>query len=86
MEIKFTAEAWNEYLNWQSNKRILKKINDLLHNISRDSFSGIGKPEHLKGYLSTYCSRPIDNKNRIVYQVENDIIKVFQCGSHYQDK
>ena len=49
-------------------------------------YEGIGKPERLSGDLSAYWSRRIDEANRIVYRIENDVIKIVQCGSHYRDK
>lgn len=49
-------------------------------------WQGIGKPEPLKGDLSKYWSRRIDDCNRIVYCIENDTIKIVQCGSHYRDR
>lgn len=76
-----------DYLYWQmQDKKILKKINQLLKDIDREAYSGIGKPEALKGNLSGYWSRRIDDKNRIVYKIENKQIIIIQCGSHYRDK
>lgn len=49
-------------------------------------YEGIGNPERLSGDLSAYWSRRIDEENRIVYRIENDVIKIVQCGSHYRDK
>ncbi len=87
MEISFAADAWDEYLHWQNtDKRTLKKIHALLKDIVRNPYDGIGKPEPLKGEFSGYYSRRIDDKNRIVYTVEDDRIRIFQCGSHYRDK
>ena len=80
-------EAWEDYLYWQTqDKKILKKINQLLKDIDRNAYSGIGKPEALSGNLSGYWSRRIDDKNRIVYKVQNNQIIIIQCGSHYRDK
>lgn len=58
----------------------------LLRDIDRNGYEGIGKPERLSGDLSAYWSRRIDEANRIVYRIENDVIKIVQCGSHYRDK
>lgn len=80
-------EAWEDYLYWQTqDRKTLKKINQLLKDIDRNSYEGIGKPEALVGDLSGYWSRRIDDKNRIVYKVENNQIIIVQCGSHYRDK
>ena len=57
----------------------------LLQDIDRNGYAGIGKPERLSGDLSSYWSRRIDDANRIVYRIENDVIQIVQCGSHYRD-
>lgn len=58
----------------------------LLKDIERNGYSGIGKPEALKGDLSGYWSRRIDECNRIVYRIKDEMIQIVQCGSHYRDK
>ncbi len=79
-------DAWEDYLYWQKqDKKTLKRINDLLKDIDRNGYSGIGKPEPLKDNLSGWWSRRIDNKNRIVYRIKNNKIEIAQCGSHYRD-
>ena len=85
--ISFSAEAWSDYLYWQTqDKRTLKRINQLLQDILRNGYDGIGKPEPLKGDLSGLWSRRIDEANRIVYRMREDVIEIVQCGSHYRDK
>jgi len=80
-------DAWEQYLYWQTqDKKTLKKINELLKDIDRNGYTGIGKPEPLKGDLAGRWSRKIDDKNRIVYRIENGIVRIYQCGSHYGDK
>lgn len=80
-------DAWEEYLYWQSqDKRTLKRINQILKDIERNSYEGIGKPELLSGNLSGFWSRRIDSKNRIVYRIKDNKIEIAQCGSHYKDK
>ncbi len=66
--------------------KTLKKINKLIKEIERTPFSGIGKPEPLKGELSGLWSRHIDEKNRIIYRVENDVLEISSCRGHYDDK
>lgn len=79
--------AWEDYLYWQTqDKKTLKRINLLLKDIDRNINSGLGKPEALSGNLTGYWSRRIDDKNRIVYKIENDSVIIIQCGSHYRDK
>ncbi|MEL7624716.1 MAG: Txe/YoeB family addiction module toxin [Clostridiales bacterium] len=77
-------KAWEEYQSWQTeDRKTLKRINTLLKDIDRNPFEGIGKPEPLKGNLSGWWSRRIDEANRIVYKVENEQLVILQCGSHY---
>ena len=61
-------------------------ILQLLKGIDRNGYEGIGKPERLSGDLASYWSRRIDDANRIVYRIEDNMIKIVQCGSHYRDK
>ncbi len=83
----WTDEAWEDFVYWtNNNKKILKRILQLLKDIERNGYDGIGKPERLSGELSNYWSRRIDYGNRIVYRIENNVIKIVQCGSHYRDK
>ncbi|MCR5620230.1 MAG: Txe/YoeB family addiction module toxin [Treponema sp.] len=83
MRKNWSEMAWDDYLSLQSDKRLLKKANELLKDIDRNGCSGLGKPEPLKGYLSGYWSRRIDDYNRIVYKIEGDAVYIAQCGSHY---
>jgi len=82
---KLSDEAWEDYTYWQGqDKKTLKKINDLIKSIERDGESeGIGKPEALKGNWSGFYSRHIDEKNRLVYRVIDDVIEVVTCREHY---
>ena len=83
----WTDDAWEDYVYWETqDKKTLKRIHKLLNDIDRNGYEGIGKPEPLPVDLSGYWSRRIDDKNRIVYKIENDMIKIVQCGSHYRDK
>ena len=82
----WTDDAWDEFEYWsQNDKKTLKKILNLLKDIDRNGYTGIGKPESLKGNFSGYWSRRIDDYNRIVYKIENSSVKIVQCGSHYKD-
>lgn len=83
----WSDDAWDEFLYWQQNdKKVLKRILELIKDIDRNGYEGIGKPGRLTGNLSKYHSRRIDGANRIVYKIENGVIKIIQCGSHYRDK
>lgn len=71
---------------WQGqDKKVLKRINQLLQDIERNRYVGIGKPEALKGDLSGFWSRRIDEVNRLVYRVSGEFIEVIQCKGHYDD-
>jgi toxin YoeB len=84
MLITFTKNAWEDYLYWQNtDKKVLKKINELLKNIQRNPSDGIGKPEALKFDLAGYWSRRIDHEHRLVYQVKEQSILVYACRYHY---
>lgn len=83
--LQFTEIAWSDYVYWQSqDKKTLKRINSLLQDIERNGYNGIGKPEPLKGDLSGYWSRRIDDTNRLVYKILGEgIIEIYQCKGHY---
>lgn len=83
----WTDNAWEDFLQIQSDKRLLKRIQALLNDIDRNGYDGIGKPEPLKGEFSGYWSRRIDDFNRIVYRIvktdSKKHIEIIQCGTHY---
>lgn len=86
MPFQFSSQAWEEYLYWQlTDKRITRRINDLLQDIMRGGYEGIGKPEPLKGDFSGYWSRRIDDKNRLVYRLAGDVCIIIQCKGHYNE-
>ena len=83
----FTDAAWEDFEHWlKQDKKTFRRILQLLKDIDRNGYEGLGKPERLSGDLSAYWSRRIDHANRLVYRIENDMIKIVQCGSHYRDK
>jgi toxin YoeB len=84
MKIFFAESAWDDYLYWQARDTSkLAKINELIRDIIRNPFKGIGKPEPLKFSLSGYWSRRIDHENRLVYKIEKDGLYIIQCRLHY---
>ncbi len=86
-KLQFSKEAWEDFSSWLTeDKKTLNRILKLLEDIQRNGYRGIGKPERLSGNLSGYWSRRIDDDNRIVYRIQQDIIEIVQCGSHYHDK
>ena len=84
LHLQWDIDAQEDYLYWQTeDKKTLKRINQLLQDILRHPFEGIGKPEALKGDLSGMWSRRIDEVNRIVYSVQDEIVYVLSCKGHY---
>ena len=84
MKVQFDPDAWADYLFWQkTDKQILKRVNGLIKECQRTPFSGIGKPEPLKGDFSGYWSRRITKEHRLVYGVSKDRIEILQCRYHY---
>jgi toxin YoeB len=84
MNIKFTSHSWQDYTYWQINdKTVVKKINGLIKEISRNPFEGTGKPEPLKYDLSGCWSRRISGEHRLVYQVVKEEIIIISCRYHY---
>ena len=84
MKFVFTELSWEDYLFWQKNdKQKLKRINELLKDISRNPFEGIGKPEPLKFNYAGFLSRRIDEENRLIYRVLDDEIQIAKCRFHY---
>lgn len=85
-KLQWDFDAWNEYLYWQTqDKKILKRINQLLKDIRRNPFEGIGKPEPLRGNLAGFWSRRIDSEHRLVYAVEEEKVLIFSCRGHYDN-
>lgn len=79
-------EAWDDFVYWQSqDKKTLKRILALIKDIERGNFDGIGKPEPLKGELSGFWSRRIDDTNRLVYRISKDMLEILSCRGHYDD-
>ena len=87
MKKMWTDRAWDDYQYWQAHdKQTLRKLNQLIADIERNGYNGIGKPEPLSGDLSGWWSRRIDEKNRIVYRIKDDHVEISQCKGHYDDK
>lgn len=83
--IAFTDKAWEEYCYWQlQDRKTLKRINLLLEDIQRNSFTGLGKPEPLKNSLTGFWSRRIDETNRLVYRIYKEQVEIIQCKGHYK--
>jgi toxin YoeB len=88
MKTAWTEDAWQEYLQWQQDdQKILTAINDLIRDIKRDPFKGLGKPEPLKHALQGWLSRRITGEHRLAYRVsgkdEHQPLDIVQCRYHY---
>ena len=84
MKITFSKNAWEDYLSWQKeDKKILQKINELIKDIQRTPYEGIGKPEPLKYDLAGFWSRRIGLEHRLVYQYRESEILIYSCRFHY---
>ncbi|MEQ8336211.1 MAG: Txe/YoeB family addiction module toxin [Cyclobacteriaceae bacterium] len=86
MVIVFTENAWEDYLYWQKvDRKITKRINELIKSIQRTPFEGIGKPEPLKYDLAGFWSRRIDLEHRLVYQINGNELLIYACRYHYDN-
>ena len=84
MRYVFTQEAWDDYQQWvKSDKRVLRRLNELIKAAARDPFEGIGKPEPLRHQLQGYWSRRISDEHRLVYTVSEDDLIIIVCRFHY---
>ena len=84
MRITFSSHAWEDYTTWlKEDRKMLVKINQLIKDIQRTPFEGIGKPEALKYDLGGYWSRRIDREHRLVYKIDHDTIIIISCRYHY---
>lgn len=82
----WSDEAWDDYLYWQTqDKKLLRRINDLIKDAEREPFCGIGKPEPLRGELAGFWSRRIDERNRLVYRIKDGVLEILSCRGHYED-
>lgn len=85
MQILWDEKAWEDYVYWEfQDKKTLKRINELIQDIKRSSYEGIGKPEQLREDFEGFWSRRIDERNCLVYQMdENGILYILSCRGHY---
>ncbi|WP_298612100.1 Txe/YoeB family addiction module toxin [uncultured Thiothrix sp.] len=84
MILCWADDAWDDYLYWQQpDRRVLKRVNDLIKDMKRNPFEGLGKPEPLKHQWSGYWSRRITEEHRLVYKLEEGGLYIAQCRYHY---
>lgn len=84
MRFVFVDESWEDYMYWQkTDKRLLRRINILLKEISKTPFTGIGKPEPLKFKYKGFWSQRINDEHRLIYKVTDNEILIAKCRFHY---
>lgn len=82
--IDFVPGAFKEYQEWmETDRKMALKIGDLIKDILRDPYNGIGKPEALKHQFKGYWSRRIDQEHRLIYKITDSSIVIISCYSHY---
>jgi toxin YoeB len=83
VRIVWTKAAWDQYVTWQD-RRMVRRINRLIDDIQRDDDSAIGKPELLRGELTGFASRRINEEHRLVYRARHGDIEIISCRWHYE--
>jgi toxin YoeB len=84
VKLVFSERAWEDYLYWQqTDRRLVARIHQLIRDIQREPFSGIGKPEPLRHAFEGYWSRRINDEHRIVYKIKDDSVLIAQLRYHY---
>ena len=84
MKLVFHERAWDDYLHFESpDPKLLERVNALIEACCRTPFTGIGKPEPLRGALAGWWSRRINREHRLVYRCEEDRLLIAQCRLHY---
>jgi len=83
VKLLFAETAWADYLLWQqTDRRLLGRVNELIREVQREPYAGIGKPEALKHALAGWWSRRIDEQHRMVYRVQDDVLQIAQLRYH----
>jgi toxin YoeB len=84
MNLVFSPQAWEDYQHWvQTDRKLVKRINELIKDAARNPYSGIGKPEPLRHALSGFWSRRISDEHRMVYRVAGNNLELAQLRFHY---
>ncbi len=88
MRVLFTRDAWTDYLGWQElGRETLSRINRLIEDVQRSPFTGLGKPEPLRGNFAGWWSRRISGEHRLVYRIvgsgEEQRVEIMSCRFHY---
>ncbi|NBB90501.1 MAG: Txe/YoeB family addiction module toxin [Spirochaetes bacterium] len=84
MKIVFTEHSWSDYLYWRKNdRRMLRRVNELIRDTMRSPFDGVGKPEPLKHQLQGCWSRRINEEHRLIYEISGEQLRIISCRYHY---
>lgn len=84
-KVVFEGNAFGDFTEWATlDKKIYQRIVDLIKDILRQPFTGIGKPEPLKHELKGYWSRRINDEHRLVYKISDKAITIISCKYHYK--
>jgi toxin YoeB len=85
VRIVFSTRGWDDYLWWQrQDRKLLKRVNQLIQDVIRNGNEGIGKPEPLKHGFQGYWSRRINDEHRLIYKVVDDEVRIAACRYHYE--
>ncbi|MER7165295.1 Txe/YoeB family addiction module toxin [Micromonospora sp. NPDC000207] len=84
MKVQFAGRVREDYVTWQEDRQMLKRVNALIEDIRRNGHQGIGKPEQLRGNWAGFWSRRIDQEHRLVYRIMDDTVQIAQCRYHYE--
>jgi toxin YoeB len=85
VKVVLSSRAWGDYLWWQrEDRKVLKRVNQLIHDVRRNGNDGIGKPEPLKHGFQGYWSRRITDEHRLVYKIVDDEVRIAACRYHYE--
>ena len=87
MSVKFSPNALKQFFEIaEKEKRLFKALKKIIEDTQRNGTSGLGHPEPLKENLSGWWSKRIDEKNRLVFRIENETVEIAECGTHYNDR
>jgi toxin YoeB len=82
--IEFIPSAFKEYQEWiEIDRKMALRIGDLLRDILRNPYQGMGKPEAIKHQFKGYWSRRINREHRLIYKDTETSIVIISCNSHY---
>lgn len=85
MKVVFSSQGWDDYLWWQQqDRKLLKRINQLIRDVERNGNDGLGKPEPLKHGFQGYWSRRINAEHRLIYKVVDNEVRIAACRYHYE--